>query len=293
MKTTKNVKYVSALAVVLLAGLVSCEDKVELNGNDSSSVQNEAVVDSYYEDTDDIAFTAVSSDSSPLTGDDAGSGRVISSPLLDHRFKCATVTIVLAADNSKQVPHGTVTVDFGTGCTDNQGNTRKGKVIVEYTGRRFFPGSTIVTTTDGYSINDITIEGTRTVTNVSGSTDDAPKFNVVLENGKATWPDGTSATREVNRTHEWIRAANPLNDEWHVTGTASGTNRDGKVYEMEITSELVYKRSCAISAKVFMAVAGTKELTVNGRKLTIDYGTGDCDRTVTISVDGSSKQLDI
>jgi hypothetical protein len=42
-----------------------------------------------------------------------------------------------------------------------------------------------------------------------------------------------------------------------------------------------------------MAVAGTKELTVNGRKLTIDYGTGDCDRTVTISVDGSSKQLDI
>lgn len=285
-------KYVSALAVLLLAGLASCEDKVELNGNDSASVENEAVVDSYFEDTDDIALTAVSSDSSPLTGDDP-SGRVISKDLLDHRFKCATVTIELAGDNSKATPHGTITVDFGTGCTDNQGNTRKGKVIVEYNGRRFFPNSTIVTTTDGYSINDITLEGTRTVTNVSGSTDEAPKFNVVLENGKATWPDATAATREVDRTHEWIRAANPLNDEWHVTGTASGTNRQGKVYEMEITSQLVYKRECAISAKVFMAVAGTKVLTVNGRKLTIDYGTGDCDRTVTISVDGSSKQQDI
>jgi hypothetical protein len=293
MKTTKNMKYMSALAVVLLAGLVSCEDKVELNPIDSASVENEAVVDSYFEDTDDIALTAVSSDSSPLTGEDAGAGRMISNGILDHRFKCAAVTIELSGDNSKQVPHGTITIDFGTGCTDNQGNTRKGKVIVEYNGRRFSPNSTIVTTTDGYSINDIALEGTRTVTNVSGSTDDAPKFNVVLDNGKATWPDASVATREVNRTHEWIRAANPLNDEWHVTGTASGTNREGKVYEMEITSALVYKRECAISAKVFIAVAGTKELTVNGRKLTIDYGTGDCDRTVTISVDGSSKQLDV
>jgi len=293
MKTTKNVKYLSALAVVLLTGLASCEDKVELNSNDSSSVQNEAVVDSYFEDSDDITVSAVSSDNTTLTGEDSGSGRVIPNGLLDHRFKCATVTINLAGDNSKQVPHGTITIDFGTGCTDNQGNTRKGKLIVEYNGRRFFPGSTIIMTSDGYSINDVTIEGTRTVTNVSGSTDDAPKFNVVVENGKATWPDGTTALREVDRTHEWIRAANPTNDEWHVTGTANGTNREGKVYEMEITSALIYKRQCAISAKVFMAVAGTKELTVNGRKLTIDYGTGDCDRTVTISVDGGSKQLDI
>jgi hypothetical protein len=291
MKTTKNVKYVCALAVVLLTGLVSCDDKVELNGNDSSSVENEAVVDGYFEDTDDIALTAVSSDSSPLTGDDGG--RVISNDILDHRFKCATVTIELAADNSKSVPHGTITIDFGTGCTDNQGNVRKGKVIVDYKGRRFYPGSTVVTTTDGYSINGITLEGTRTVTNVSGSTDEAPKFNIVLENGKATWPDASVATREVNRTREWIRASNPLNDEWHVTGTANGTNREGKVYEMEITSALVYKRECAITAKIFMPVAGTKELTVNGRKLTIDYGTGDCDRTVTVSVDGSSKQIEI
>ena len=42
-----------------------------------------------------------------------------------------------------------------------------------------------------------------------------------------------------------------------------------------------------------MAVSGTKDLTVNGRKITIDYGTGDCDRTVTISADGKSEQIEV
>lgn len=294
MKTMKNMFGVRSLGAVMVAGLVflaSCEDKVEFNSSDTASVENEATMDGAFEDTDDMALTAVASDNSTLSGEDGG--RKIPNALLDHRFKCADVTITLALDNSFQVPHGTIVIDFGTGCTDNKGNTRKGKVIVEYKGRRFLPGSTVITTTEGYSINDITLEGTRTVTNVSGSTEESPKFNVVLENGKATWPDGTTATREVNRVHEWVRTSNPLNDQWNVTGTANGTNRNGRVYEMTITSALIYKRECAISARVFMAVAGTKELIVDGKKLTIDYGTGDCDRTVTITVDGASKQMEV
>ena len=282
------------LASAMVGGLLflaSCEDKVEFNSKDTSSVADEATIDSYFEDTDDMAVTMVSSDNSSSTG--ADEGRVIANSILDHRFKCATITITLAVDNTVLVPHGTIVADFGTGCTDNHGNTRKGKVIVEFSGRRFLPGSTVVTTTDGYSINGVTLEGTRTVTNISGSTEESPKFNIVLENGKATWPNGSIATRDVNRTREWIRAANPVNDQWSVTGTASGTNRAGNVYEMTITSALVYKRECAIGARVFMAVQGTKELIVNSKKLTIDYGTGDCDRIVTITVDGTSDQLEV
>lgn len=298
MKIMKNMfvlpkmKLLASAMVVSLGFLASCDDeKLQFNTKDTASVKDEAEVDSYFEDTDNMSVTVVSSDNSTATGTDAG--RVIGNDKLDHRFKCAEVTIVLAGDNTTEVPHGTITVDFGTGCTDNYGNVRKGKVIVEFQGRRFVPNSTIVTTMDGYSINNVTLEGTRTVTNVSGSTEEAPKFNVVLEDGKATWPDGTVSTREVNRTHEWIRGANPLSDEWHVTGTANGINRSGSVYEMNITSQLVYKRECAIGEKVFIAVQGTKELIVDGKKLTIDYGTGDCDRTITVSINGASKQIDL
>jgi len=306
MKTMKKVigmKKLAPMRSVVSSGLViglillaSCEDKLEFNSRDTSSVENEAVVDGYFEDADDMALTVVSADEGTLSGGRESAGRFIGKNKLDLRFACetTTVTIDFALDNTIAIPHGIITVDFGTtGCTDSKGNTRKGKVIVEFKGRRFFPGSTVVATTDGYSINGVSLEGTRTVTNITGSKEESPKFNVVLENGKATWIDGSVATRDVNRVHEWIRATNPLNDEWHVTGTAGGTNRNNEVYEMNITSELVYKRECAISSRVFMAVQGTKELTVNGRRLTIDYGTGECDRIVTISVDGQSKQVEV
>ena len=299
MKTMKNMIGTKALAAVMVAGLcflAACADKVDFNSTDTTSVQNEASTDGYFEDTDDMAVTVVSSDQGTVDGSRVDGGRLINKSLLDLRFACesTTVTINFAADNTKDVPHGTITVDFGTdGCTDAKGNTRKGKVIVEFKGRRFMPNSTITTTTDGYSINGIALQGTRVVTNITGSTEEAPTFNVVLTNGKATWPDNTTATRDVNRVRVWTRAANPLNDQWSVTGTASGTNRNGKEYEMNITSPLIYKRECAISAKVFMPVQGTKELTVNGKKITIDYGTGDCDKTVTITVDGQSKQVEV
>jgi hypothetical protein len=296
MKNMSGMKGLATLMVAVLFFLASCEDKVDFNANDTQSVQNETAVDGYFEDTDDIALTVVSSDQGTLDGARIEAGRLISKSLLDLRFACTTTTVTIdfAADNTFQVPHGTITIDFGSdGCTDAKGNIRKGKVMIEFKGRRFLPNSTITTTTDGYSINGVQLEGTRVVTNVSGSTEAAPKFSVVLTNGKATWPDKSTATRDVNRVREWIRATNPMNDQWSVTGTASGTNRNGKEYEMTITSELVYKRECAISAKVFMAVQGTKELTVNGRKITIDYGTGDCDRMVTITADGQSKQIEV
>lgn len=299
MKTMKNMSGMKGLASLIVTGLIflaSCEDKVDFNANDTQSVQNEASVDGYFEDTDDMALTVVSSDQGTVDGSRIEGGRLISKSLLDLRFACetTTVTIDFAADNTFEVPHGTITINFGTdGCTDAKGNIRKGKIMIEFKGRRFMPNSTITTTTDGYSINGVKLEGTRVVTNVSGSTEETPEFSVVLTNGKATWPDNSTATREVNRVRKWIRAANPLDDQWNVTGTASGTNRNGKEYEMTITSALVYKRECAISAKVFMAVQGTKELTVNGRKVTIDYGTGECDKIVTISADGQSKQVEV
>jgi len=86
-------------------------------------------------------------------------------------------------------------------------------------------------------------------------------------------------------------ATNPANDQWIVTGTAAGVNRNGRVYEMEITKPMVYKRECALSDRVFIAVEGTKELIVDGKKITIDYGSGACDRLVTITINGESKEV--
>ncbi|HEX8059781.1 MAG TPA: hypothetical protein VF473_02550, partial [Cyclobacteriaceae bacterium] len=158
MKNIPGMKGVAAIMVATLIFLSSCEDKVNFNANDTQSVQNETAVDGYFEDTNDMSLTVVSSDQGTVNGARIESGRVISKSLLDLRFACqtTTVTIEFAADNSFQVPHGTITIDFGTdGCTDSKGNIRKGKVMIEFKGRRFMPNSTITTTTDGYSINGV------------------------------------------------------------------------------------------------------------------------------------------
>ena len=298
MKTIKSMpwlKFLTYSAAGLFLFLYSCKDNaIDFNADDSKNVENEATTDAYFQDSEDMSGVAVGAASETLTG--RLDGRTEDFPKsVDLRFSCATVTVVKSTSpvSTAVTPRGTITIDFGAGCTDAKGNVRKGKIIITYVGRRFIQGSTVTTTLENYYINGIKLEGTRTVTNSSSSNEDAPRFNVVLAGGKATWPDGTFATREANRTIEWTRTANPLQDQLAVSGSAAGSNRNGRTYTMSITKALVYKRECAVSNRVYMAVQGTKELTADGKKITIDYGAGDCDRMVTITINGKSKEVEV
>jgi len=297
MKTMKNVfgKTIAGIALISVGFLSSCDDnnQFDFTSGDSQNVENEAVAESYFEDVDDISTLAVAVDDATLKGSRtsaAGRGGVKPG---DSRFTCATVSFEFAEDNTLTNPHGYITIDFGTGCADARNNIRKGIIKVEFIGRRFMPGSQIITTLIDYSINDISIEGVRTVTNATVSLETNPKFTITVQGGMVTWPDGSVATREVNHTREWVRTNNPLNDEWIVTGSAAGSNRDGKTYQMEITKPLVYKRECASNSKGGIAVEGTKVLTVEDKVITIDYGSGACDRLITITVNGQSKEIEL
>jgi len=281
--------------------LVSCSDsnKIDYSANDNANVQSEANADAQTEETDDMAAQVLSADNGTLTGsrEDGSSsgGRII--PNLGDRFQCATVTLEFAADNVPVAigvlpnPHGYIFINFGTGCTDPRGRVRKGTIKIEFKGRRFLPGSTVITTFLDYYVDGIKIEGTRSLTNTSAN-ETAPVTFAITEDGKVTWPDGTFATRVATRTRTWNRTVNPTGDSWTVTGSATGLNRRGREYTMTITKALVYKRECAITKKVFMAVEGTKELTCDGKKVTIDYGNGDCDNKVTITINGRSKEVE-
>jgi hypothetical protein len=292
MKNVLN-KGIVLTALISIGTLTSCDDnQFDFSSNDSNNVESETVSESYFEDVDDITTLAISADAATATGSrESSAGRGGVKPN-DSRFNCATVTFEFAEDNSVSAPHGYIKIDFGVGCTDTRGNVRKGAIMIEFKGIRFMPNSQIITTLEGYSINDIAIEGTRTVTNTSGSLEVNPKFTITVEDGKITWPDGTFATREASRTREWVRALNPLNDEWIVTGSAAGSNRDGSTYIMEITTPLIYKRSCVTSSGG-IAVKGAKVLTVDGKVITIDYGSGECDRMITITINGVTKEIEV
>lgn len=294
------------MVAVTMAFVWSCskdDATPAVSSTDTANVQGESVTDSYYDESNDFSSTAVGGTPETATGRIDGLGD------LDNRLSCAIVTVVkdLTGTPNSPVYKGVITIDFKTGCTDAKGNVRKGKIIVTYSGKRFSLNSTIVTTFADYYVNGIKIEGVNTLTNLTNALviPLAPKFKNVLVGGKVTFTDGKIATREHTMTREVTLAYDgttrvPKNDSWKVLegSLATGTNRDGLTYAMLVTKSLVYKRSCAES-KVFIAVEGTKKFTSGEKIMTIDFGTGACDNTVTVTltvngtVVGTPKEVEI
>ena len=272
----------------LAAFVISCTKTADpISGEIAQTASNESAVSSQTGETDDMASNA-------LTKADAPSGRVAAD---DDRFKCATLTF----DSASNRVSGKVTIDFGAspGCTDSKGNVRIGKIIVTWSGGRWFWAGSIHTITfSGYSINSVKFSDSdiRTVHNIS--TQASPLTWTVEASHNLTWPDASTASRTVHETRQWVRSPSIVDDKFIISQTAGaanaagGKNRHGKEYSVQITTPIEYDRACAISNKVFLPVKGVKVITYDGTKtVTIDFGTGTCDNTYTITITGHSKTV--
>lgn len=266
--------------------ILSCHQN-EFTNAVLSHIQSEAISDSFQNETVDISSVAMNNTTETLSGGRYGevSREIKGIGTIDDRFKGAVVTHILDPASTLEKPIGTITIDFGTGCADAHGKTRKGMIVIHYSGKRFSPGSTITVTVQNFYKNDAHVEGTLTLTGLLPSTPDNSKFQLVTS-GRLTFPDGRHATREQSTIHELFPDPKNL---WIVTGHSSGTNKNGKSYTMKITSELVYSKTCELNSKVFIPVKGIKTLTVDHKEIIVDYGDGSCDNTVTITVNGKSK----
>lgn len=261
----KKLLFITAIAFTTF--LTSCSDDND-GANDlveSLDIDSEATLESNYEDIDLIVEAGMETINS--------SGRINRDDVLD----CATIT----HDEEAK----TVTIDYGDGCEGPGGRIRAGIIRIAYSDHRLVPGAFRTTTFDGFSLDGVLIEGTRTIENISESMDSNPTFSITLTGGKMTFEDETTSTRESQRTRIWFRANNPLNDEAGVEGSASGTRRDGVSYSMEIISRIIYKRACW-SSRVFIPVAGIKQYTSGDNVAIVDYGDGTCDNEVTITING-------
>jgi hypothetical protein len=120
--------------------------------------------------------------------------------------------------------------------------------------------------------------------------------NIQAENFKISFSDGTKVEWSSSRTRNWDNkgtATNFSDDEFTLTGTISGKSKDNKSYTAVIddTKPLLWKVSCFSESK-FIAVSGIVKITPeSGLERTVDYGNGACDRIITISVGGASKQF--
>ena len=273
-------KMVFGLGITALIFSVSCTSEVEPTaGIDDFTVEADLIAQADFEEIDDIASNMM------IIAEGGIGGRVTGFD--DDRCNCAVVT----HDHENHV----ITIDFGDGCFGPNGVFRSGKIIINYSGYRFVPGSYWIITFEEYYVNRRHIEGVRTVTNISESLAANPKFHVVLEGGKVTWPDNTFATREVDRVRVWFRAANPLLDEYHILAEsiAYGTTRKEVNYTCLVLEDLIYKRVCRDSVRGRIPVAGVKEVVFGDRKYIIDFGDGECDNLVTITSGDETKTINL
>jgi hypothetical protein len=179
-----------------------------------------------------------------------------------------------------------IVIDFGSGCTGRDGRTRKGKIITVYTKRLLVPGAKATTTFDGYYINNIHVEGTHIIENIS--TSDKRIFHVQVIGAKLTKPNGNytewSSDKTIEQTDGLGTPLWPLDDVFSVTGQANGTLHRGNEFMQWshiISKPLVKKFTCHWIVKGEVTIQkGSKPVAF------LDFGNGDCDNKATITVNG-------
>lgn len=279
MKTNAFIYKSGLIALLILFSVVSCDTAdtaPDFSAEDSDDVATEALDDSSNDDAEDLALTALSSEE--LSG-----GKIAT---VDDRFECAVVT--RTGDKSG----GTIRIDFGDGCTDQRGRVRRGAIVIVFNGEWQVAGSTWTVTFENYFINEVNLTGTRNVRNIT--TDPTRRrFQVDMEDGTATWPDGRIARRRLNHIREHELDASNVLLRLIIYGTAEGNHRNGRGYQIEILEPLIYDRACAAEG-VFIPVKGKKLIKHGNRQITVDYGDGRCDNVVTlINVNGRTKDIRI
>lgn len=195
----------------------------------------------------------------------------------DFKNDCATVTIDNNGNNYAMV------IDFGeVNCMCQDGRERRGAILSTWTGPYKDSGTVITHTPDNYFVDDVKLEGTKVVENLGSNISGNTHFSVEID-GTVTLTDGSVLDYESSRIREWVAGENtPINwldDEYVITGTATGTNTNGDSYVMEITQGLHVKLNCP------HVVEGILEITPDGMETrVVDYGNGACDAQVEVTV---------
>lgn len=278
---TNKVLSVTALAIGAITIFFACkkEDKEMDETRDvqtMSAAQKEAEINAIYEDAFEVTLEY-------STRDEVLSGRKAPGVPEQSRF-CETSELSYSPLGLENWPK-TVTIDFKTGCTDEFNRTRKGKIIVELNKFVFMQGAVATITFDNYYVNDVKVEGTQTLQNLS-STAEGFSYSYTVAGGKLTFGDTAVVNYAGTRTlTQKEGASTPLvlaDDLYELSGNA--TVSDSSFTATVVTTQKLQRQlSCPYIGK------GVLTVTVNGLAAIIDYGNGDCDNKATLTLGDKSK----
>lgn len=279
----RNKLIIIILSVIFFMTFYSCKKNEKQVDNQTTSSQDNSIAQNIFQDIKKVVEEAANDEGASIANKKAG-----------YSFgSCATVTVSPAWSDTTSWPK-VMTIDFGaTNCAGVNGNQRRGKLIVTISDRYRNNGSVLSVQPQGFYWNDYLVEGSKTITNNGRNGANNLTFTVNVNNAKITYPDGSVTSWESTRTNEWIAGENTTlfsnglagvcDDEYLITGSATGVNCAGLPYAVVITSPLRKKICCR------WIVSGVVNVTPNGLPTrTVDFGDGNCDATVKLTVNGNT-----
>lgn len=295
LQNMKNVLKLSAVAALFMAS-TSCENDIVKNTTQLTS--DDAIVNSKIDlASDDIATIADqlfdNIDSNTITYRTINNNNSIFS-------NCATITRV-PAFGIPLIPgtQVTKTIDFGTtGCTLNNGNVVRGKIIISFVFQPTAVSHTVTYTFDNFYHNNIKFVGSKTFTRsmTTQTATAAPHPIVVMElDMTITLPNGDEYERVGTRTRELIEGfytPNFMDNIYKITGNWTTTAPNGSQHTATITEPLRAKMSCIAVNKPILA-KGIIAFVRNNITSTLNYGNGECDNIAVFTINGVSYTITI
>jgi hypothetical protein len=182
----------------------------------------------------------------------------------------------------------TMTIDYGpvsSPTTDAvDGKPRSGQVVCVFSNNWHIVGSYVKVTLVNYKVGlaSFSCDSMR-ITHTA-----ANAFSQQIFRGRCSDPAWTNTlqwegTRTFAQTGGASSPLNPMDDVYSLTGNASGVNREGKSYTMNISAPVVKRTSCS------WIESGRVDITPEGLAVrTVDYGNGTCDAQATLTINGNT-----
>jgi len=182
-----------------------------------------------------------------------------------------------------------IVIDFGDGCEGRHGETRTGKIIITISDTIINPGAVHEIRYEDVTIGGRAIEMTKTKTN-KGLNENGNWVVASVMEQTITYDDGSYSTRNSMSSDEWLSGFGTEEKEDDVflkTGSGSVVTSEGDEFTREITTPLLFDRSC------LYIKSGVVELNKAGSEVIIDFGEGECDEWATVTKDGVSELVDL
>ncbi len=270
MKKFQMIKMFSVVAVVFLAFACS-DDENEVTTIETAPTAAQLTLAAQVDITEDASFAVV--DNAYIENIQETRSAVLNSFFTD----CASITVSPNGDGS-----GNVLVDFGDGCTLNNGALVSGQVVLNYTIVQN-ESRTITYVYDNFTYNGNEVSGGGTVNRVFENANGNPQSEVTASIAVYFPTQDVTATRDANRTREWVEGLGSgtwTDNVFSVTGNwdtsfSSGFTRSGEVMEA-----LRREASCP------HFVSGTLAISQNNVDGVLNYGEGTCDNIAVITIGG-------